>query len=139
MAALKRIAFQASARLQGLIGRGLIPNEEMAIVELAKNAYDAGASLVRISIQPITPRQPGEIRISDDGAGMSESDIGRLFMFAGYSERPGEVADARRIPTGEKGIGRFAADKLGQRLDVYSRKRGNSGIHLAIDWRKFDV
>lgn len=83
MAAKKTIPFEASARLQRLIGRGLIPNEEMAIVELVKNAYDSGAHRVRIFIQPDQPKEPGFIRIIDDGSGMSESDIERLFMFAG--------------------------------------------------------
>ncbi len=60
-------------------------------------------------------------------------------MFAGYSERPSQAASTRRVPTGEKGIGRFAADKLGRTLEVFTSKGANSGIHLSIDWRKFDV
>lgn len=104
MAARKTLTFEASARLQGLLGRGLIPNEEMAIVELVKNAYDSGARRVRIVIQPEQPKEPGIIRVSDDGSGMSESDIERLFMFAGYSERPDQLRSAKRTPTGEKGI-----------------------------------
>src|SRR6266581_6145076 len=121
MPASKKVPFEASAHLQRLIGRELIPNDEMAIVELVKNSYDSNARNVRIHIRPETVREPGLIRISDDGSGMSEQDIKRLFMFAGYSERPDEVRRAERIPTGEKGIGRFAADKLGGRLDVFTK------------------
>lgn len=139
MAAKKTIPFEASARLQSLIGRGLIPNEEMAIVELVKNAYDSGACSVRIFIQPDQPREPGFIRIADDGSGMSEADINRLFMFAGYSERADQLSSAKRTPTGEKGIGRFATDKLGRTLDVFTKKSANAGLHLFIDWRKFEV
>jgi hypothetical protein len=59
-------------------------------------------------------------------------------MFAGYSERPTQVRRVR-VPTGEKGIGRFAADKLGQVLEVYTRQKGQKeGIHLSIDWRDFE-
>lgn len=139
MASKKTIRFEASARLQSLIGRGLIPNEEMAIVELVKNSYDSGARTVRILIQPDQPKEPSFIRVSDDGSGMSETDIRRLFMFAGYSEREKELTSAKRTPTGEKGIGRFATDKLGRTLDVFTKKANNAGLHLSIDWRDFDV
>jgi signal transduction histidine kinase len=135
----KPITFEASARLQRLIGRDLIPNDEMAIVELVKNSYDSGARRVHILIRPESSKNPGLIRISDDGEGMSEADIGRLFMFAGYSERPEQTKFASRMPTGEKGIGRFASDKLGATLEVFTSKAGARGIHLSIDWRAFDV
>lgn len=139
MSIRKKIGFEASARLQRLIGRELIPNQEMAIVELVKNAYDSGAHTVRIYIQPDRMKEPGVIRISDDGTGMSESEIQQLFMFAGYSTRPDQRGSARRAPTGEKGIGRFAADKLGRTLEVFTTRGSRNGIHLSIDWRKFDV
>jgi hypothetical protein len=70
---------------------------------------------------------------------MSEDDITSLFMFAGYSQRPDEVARARRIPTGEKGIGRFAADKLGAKLEVFTKKaRTQNGLRLTISWKDFE-
>jgi signal transduction histidine kinase len=139
MSAKKRVSFEASANLQRLLGRELIPNDEMAIVELVKNSYDSQARHVRVLIRPEAERRPGLIRITDDGSGMSEEDVGRLFMVAGYSERPEEIARGKRVPTGEKGIGRFAADKLGERLDVFTKtKKSPETLHLAIDWRDFD-
>jgi len=138
VATKKTIPFEASARLQRLIGRDLIPNAQMAIAELVKNGYDSGASVVRIFIQPDTPKEPSLITITDDGEGMSGDEIERLFMFAGYSERSDQVSTAKRIPTGEKGIGRFAADKLGKTLEVFTAKKPKSGIHLSIDWREFE-
>src|SRR3989304_9216838 len=135
----RKIRFEASAHLQRLIGRDLIPNEEMAIVELVKNAYGSGAKSVNICIQPTTEREPGLIRISDDGSGMAESDVIKLFMFAGYSQRPDEVKGATRVPTGEKGIGRFAADKLGGTLNVYTKiARAQNGLRLTIHWKDFE-
>ncbi len=137
--ATKKVRFEASANLQRLLGRELIPNDEMAIVELVKNAYDSRAKQVRIFIQPETQREPGLIRISDDGSGMSEEEITGLFMFAGYSKRPDEVPRAQRVPTGEKGIGRFAADKLGARLEVFTKKApAKDGLHLTISWKDFE-
>ena len=137
--AKKTLRFEASAHLQKLIGRDLIPNDEMAIVELVKNAYDSGAKHVHIHVQPMTEREPGLIRITDDGSGMSETDISRLFMFAGYSQRPDEVRRASRVPTGEKGIGRFAADKLGGTLNVYTKTaQSKQGLRLTIHWKDFE-
>lgn len=139
MAKKKKVRFEASARLQRLIGRELIPNDEMAIVELVKNAYDSRAKSTRIVIQPESDQRPGQIRIVDDGSGMSEDDVRKLFMVAGFSQRLDEVGSSVRTPTGEKGIGRFAADKLGRTLDVYTRRRDSArALHLHIDWEDFD-
>ena len=133
------LRFEASAHLQRLIGRDLIPNDEMAIVELVKNAYDSGAKHVHIYVQSTTEREPGLIRITDDGSGMSKADVSKSFMFAGYSQRPDEVRGASRISTGEKGIGRFAADKLGDTLNVYTKTaQSKNGLRLTIHWKDFE-
>src|ERR1035438_33089 len=107
MASKQTLTFDVSANLQKLVGEELVTNEEMAVIELVKNAYDSGALNVTITIQPETTRRPGFITIKDDGPGMSLQEFRRLFMFAGYSERDTESKTATRIPTGEKGIGRF--------------------------------
>ena len=132
-----RLHFEASAYLQTLLGRELFRSDEFAIVELVKNAYDSGASLVRIVIQPPTSKRPAEIRVTDDGSGMSVADFQRLFMVAGYSER-GQQVDGVRVPTGEKGVGRFAADRLGSKLEVVTRAKGDTeALQVLIDWTEF--
>jgi signal transduction histidine kinase len=128
--------FEASAYLQTLIGRQLFRGDESAIVELVKNAYDAGASSVTIMIQVPTSKHPGVIRVVDNGSGMTLTEFKRLFMVAGYSERP--EASGSRVPTGEKGVGRFAADRLGRRLEVLTRAQGQKdALRVDIDWEKF--
>jgi signal transduction histidine kinase len=135
----QKLTFEASAYLQRLLGRELISTEELAVVELVKNAYDSGARRVIITIQPQTDREPGEIIIRDDGEGMSLSSLRRIFMFAGYSERPDEVENARRVPTGEKGIGRFAADKLGHEISVTTKTAdAQQALRLDINWDLFE-
>jgi signal transduction histidine kinase len=134
----KTLPFEASAYLQRLIGRELITSEELAIIELVKNAYDAGAHRVTISIYPQSSHTSGEITIRDDGEGMSLRDLRRVFMMAGYSEREQEVDSAPRVPTGEKGIGRFAADKLGHELVVKTKTAGaKAALQLVINWDRF--
>lgn len=138
MSSKPELQFEASAYLQTLIGRELFRTEEVAIVELVKNAYDSGATAANIVIRPRSPREPGEIVISDNGSGMTLPRFKELFMFAGYSERPQEVSNAVRIPTGEKGIGRFASDRLGSRLQVITKVKNQAkALCVDIDWTKF--
>lgn len=59
------------ARIVRTIGRDLISNEVVALVELIKNAYDADANQVRIAFEePLEPSHGG-IVVEDDGLGMS--------------------------------------------------------------------
>lgn len=132
-----KLPFEASAYLQTLLGRELFRSDEFAIVELVKNSYDSGASFVRVTIQPETAKNPGVITVTDNGSGMSVAEFQRLFMVAGYSER-GRQSAAVRIPTGEKGVGRFAADRLGSVLEVITRVKGDQdALRVVIDWKAF--
>lgn len=133
-----KLAFEASAYLQTLIGRELIRNHDVAVVELVKNAYDSGARNVRILITPRSERHPGAIEITDDGSGMDLPELERVFMMAGYSERGAGHDTGGRVPTGEKGIGRFASDRLGTRLTVETKTAGKAeALVLEIDWTAF--
>jgi signal transduction histidine kinase len=91
-----------------------------------------------VLIRPPSTREPGEIVVTDDGEGMNITTFERRFMFAGYSERPNEVGKSDRIPTGEKGIGRFASDRLGERLSILTKVASRkSALAVEIDWSKF--
>lgn len=139
MATGNRLQFEASAYLQTLIGRELIRSEELAIVELVKNAYDSGAQNVVITIRPRSPKEPGEIEVKDDGSGMTLGQFRRAFMFAGFSDKSDRAAVGGRVPTGEKGIGRFAADRLGKKLTVLTKTKDTElGLRVDIDWSLFD-
>ncbi len=47
--------------------------------------------------------------------------------------------EANRIPAGEKGIGRLAAGRLGQSLEIFTRTRKDATwLHVLFDWRSFD-
>src|SRR5579883_336604 len=133
-----RLTFEASANLLALIGRELVSSDEIALIELVKNAYDAGAKHVEVGIQPPTEKEPGFIRIRDDGQGMNLADFERIFMFAGYSERPEEAKGGTRVPTGEKGIGRFATDRLGRYLTVFTKVANSpKALKVSFDWDAF--
>lgn len=131
--------FRVSANLLRIIGQELVASDEAAIWELVKNAYDSNARKVTITIESVSEKAVGFIRVTDDGQGMSRKDFERLFMVAGSSQRPEEAADAQRIPTGEKGIGRFAASRLGENLRVLTRSDSKEAevLEVLFDWRKF--
>lgn len=135
----EELHFRVSANLQRLIGRELVPNDQMAVVELVKNAYDSRATKVEISISPSTQSRHGSITISDNGSGMSLDDLRRHFMVVAYSSRTLERSQRARIPTGEKGIGRFAADKLGRLLTLATKQKdARLALQLSFDWRDFE-
>ena len=103
-----------------LIGRDLITDRITALFELVKNCYDANATEVTIKFHNagIASSDNG-ISISDNGHGMSFEDVRDKWMVIGTSNKrrnPVSEAPFNRRCVGEKGIGRFAVDKLGDYL-----------------------
>jgi len=134
--------FLPRARLLRLIGSELISDDVVAITELVKNAHDADASYVSIQFTNVTGEH-GEMTIRDDGHGMDlDTLLTRWMQPAGSSKgRAGTrfTAAGRRV-LGEKGVGRFAADKLAANLELVSRRReASEEIHAVFDWDEFDV
>lgn len=114
-----------------LLGINNFINDESAILELVKNAYDANSSSLRIEIEGDT------ICLIDDGIGMSHDDITLKWMSVGLSDKGYDIEDihgGRRVLAGEKGVGRFALARLGKRIELDSRKEGNRGIRWTTDW-----
>ena len=134
--------FRPRARLLKLIGSELISDEIVAVTELVKNAHDADATCVTITFSGVTGAE-GEIFIRDDGHGMDlDTLLTRWMQPAGSGKgRAGArfTAKGRRL-LGEKGVGRFAADKLGANLELVSRPAGESSeVHALFDWDEFEA
>ncbi|RVU38135.1 histidine kinase [Hwanghaeella grinnelliae] len=139
--------FKISSRLKDVLGRGLVTNEFVAVFELVKNGFDAGATSVVIEIDPFE----GRIAIADDGKGMSRQDIIERWLFLAYSAKADGSEDSN-IPkdyrdligqreqfAGNKGIGRLSCDTLGKTLELYSRAIGQDQIQkLSINWEDFE-
>lgn len=136
--------FRARARLIRLLGEELISDEVMAVVELVKNGYDADAHQVTVSLKQEHAVDRGEIRVYDNGMGMDLEQVLNVWMEpATPNKRAGGRRKARtplgRIQLGEKGVGRFAADKLGSELELISRKAGNpEEVGLRVSWHRYD-
>ena len=110
----ERIAkFKPRARLLLQLGDQLIKNESIALLELAKNAYDADASMVSIDMYHPDSIEDGYIVIEDDGFGMTADVVENVWLEPGSSYKQEQFAERRltpkykRLPIGEKGIGRL--------------------------------
>ncbi|MDX7952420.1 ATP-binding protein [Lichenihabitans sp. Uapishka_5] len=146
-------SFTVDTKLFQELGELLVAKEATALVELIKNAYDADATVVTVMATELSRIETGQILVSDDGAGMTETEFDRGFLrIAGRSK----VTADRRSPvfgrryTGEKGVGRLAAHKLATKVSIRSRKAGAaprgavalppavSGIKAEIDWNAIE-
>lgn len=138
-----------------LIGRELITDRITALFELVKNSYDANAKRVNVIFKNITPisimdrngniiaapNPDCRIIIQDNGYGMSFEDIRDKWMVIGTAskrKKPYSPEPYNRRCVGEKGIGRFAVDKLGDKVNIITKKEGeNQWLNVEVDWRKY--
>nr|WP_301541364.1 sensor histidine kinase [Xanthomonas euvesicatoria] len=121
------------------LGRESIKDQTTALVELVKNAYDADADNVQIEIPEETDVEQ-VLKIKDDGLGMNSSDINEKWLRIGYShKRINRLTTQKgRRATGEKGVGRLSADRLGASLELRSMTQG-AAVAVLVDWDDFDV
>lgn len=132
--------FEPKARLLKLLGGELIRDDVMAIVELIKNSHDADATHVRISFEDVTGPD-GVIIVTDNGTGMTvDALLNHWMQPAGSSKKlNGRRSPKGRRYLGEKGVGRFAVDRLGRFCELISRAKGaETEIVASIDWDAFD-
>ena len=119
-----------------VLGRNNFSTKESAVLELVKNAYDAGAERLTISFKKSENTGKLFIEITDNGTGMNAEDIRNAWMYVGKSTRDYKDSETGRVFAGSKGIGRFALARLGEEVELYSKKEGNSKIKWTTDWEK---
>lgn len=124
-----------------LLGRELITDKITALVELVKNSYDANARRVDIKFIHTGEDCKACIIIKDDGVGMSSEDIENKWMRIGTASKRTESYSPKpflRRYVGEKGIGRFAIDKLGSDCSILGKKSDeNYANRLSINWNEY--
>lgn len=139
-----QIAFKTRARLLCQLGEQLIKSEDIALLELIKNSYDADATYCNVLMENVSDPKNGRIVIDDDGCGMSAERILHTWLEIGTNFKESLASDEstkrtpkfKRMRLGEKGIGRFGVHRLGHKIDVYSKSADSrQEAHLAIDWR----
>jgi signal transduction histidine kinase len=136
--------FKTSSRMPLLLGDELIPDPGYAVFELVKNAHDADATTVKIQLSEVDDPEDGAIVIRDNGRGMDRDTLVDAWLVMGTTLRRGQSRGGLRTPgygrplLGEKGIGRFAAHKLGDRIRLVTRMRNEPEYVVTIDWTSFD-
>lgn len=138
------LSFKPRARLLLQLGDQLIKNESIALVELVKNAYDADATKVDIYMEDVDNPEKGTIIIEDDGFGMTPYVVENVWLEPGSDFKSQFIKDNKttprfkRLPIGEKGIGRFGVHKLGNIIEMTTKASDTNEIFVKIDWTKFD-
>lgn len=140
-----KASFKPRARLLKLLGDQLIGTPQLAIFELVKNSYDADADKVEIIIKNPENPEKATIEITDfGGEGMDMDTITNVWLEPGADHKEkkrdaGEVTKKhKRLPLGEKGVGRFAVHKLGKKIQLITKAKNSPEISLSIDWKSLD-
>ncbi|MBQ9217283.1 MAG: ATP-binding protein [Muribaculaceae bacterium] len=146
---MEKLHFKTNVQIKSIIGKDLINDDNIAILELVKNSFDADAKRVDISFCNLKSNDDkgidtfsedtSRLFIRDDGVGMDLTDITDKWLNIAYSEKKSRSRQFNRMMAGAKGVGRFSCDRLGQFLRLYAKKNGKQCIVLNIDWRKFEI
>ncbi len=140
MAKSNKLKWRFDVNTFRLLGRDLITDRITALFELVKNSYDANAENVTIQFLNIGTRgEASKIIIRDDGIGMTLDDIENKWMVIGTYNKRKELYSPKpyqRRYIGEKGIGRFAVDKLGQYVRIKTKQKDDEKeLVVTINWQ----
>ncbi|MFA6550699.1 MAG: ATP-binding protein, partial [Candidatus Gracilibacteria bacterium] len=106
--------------------------------------YDADATDVEIVMQNVDSLEKGEIIIVDNGVGMAMDTVLGVWLEPGTDFRQRQLNSGtcskkfKRVPLGEKGIGRFGAHKLGKKIELVTKAQGDIEIIVEINWEDFE-
>lgn len=134
-----RLPFRPRARLLQLLGDELIGSARLAIFELVKNAYDADANSALVTLDLRSQGAPS-IKVVDDGEGMTADTVRDVWLVPGDDYRARQRRELlrtpkhKRLPLGEKGVGRFAVHKLGNRIRMVTRAAHSQECEVEINW-----
>ncbi len=105
-----------------------IPSNIIALNELLKNSYDAGASKVTI----ILDSSKKTLMIIDDGSGMDKNDIDTLFHISNSTKKYGQINEYGRYTQGSKGLGFLSVFKFGRYVEWKTKKE--TGLTFKVDY-----
>ena len=90
--------FRTNVLLKSIIGKDLITDDNIAVLELVKNSFDANSKKVEIHLYNIeknddaklkdkSTKNSSKIIIKDTGIGMNNSDLNDKWLNIAYSEK----------------------------------------------------
>ncbi|MBP3944543.1 ATP-binding protein [Sphingobacteriaceae bacterium WQ 2009] len=144
--------FKPRARIIKTIGEELISNDNVAVIELVKNSYDANSPIVDITflgdveekqegknIKKYLKKENASLIIYDEGKGMDFNTITSAWMEPATNfKKKDQNQNNNRKFTGEKGIGRFASAKLASKLQLITKQENSKEeIVVSFNWDDF--
>jgi len=136
----RKVSFRPRARLLLLLGDQLIRDPGVAVFELVKNAFDADSPSATVTMSRVEDQGRGQIIVEDSGSGMDPDTVAGVWLEPGtdyrikQKERGEPTPKFGRVPIGEKGVGRFAAHKLGNKVRLITRSAKSTEVLVEIDW-----
>ena len=119
------------------LGKDLVTNDIVAVIELVKNSYDAYARNVWIRFGENEP-DGSCLEIEDDGQGMTEEileDVWCMVATPFKEEHPlTKRGKGRRRVAGEKGLGRLSTLRLGKRLHMLTQTENSPCWEVSVNW-----
>lgn len=136
------------------LGEQSVSSNVQAVIELLKNSYDADALECTIHFYA-EPQESGElvrlekIVVEDNGIGMTVEDVQNKWMRVATPDKIENRTSPilGRVLAGDKGMGRFASQRLGNMIKIVSNPENYKGrkksdyplntLELTIDWTKY--
>lgn len=135
----KVIPMKFHPRAFAAFGADLVTNDTVAITELVKNSYDAFAFNVEVLFGE--DKKGKYIQIKDDGLGMTRDTIEESWAIIATPykvKNPTITRDGKvRRVSGNKGLGRFSAARLGEILYIWTKNDKDSNLRVKMDWNSF--
>jgi signal transduction histidine kinase len=136
----RSVSFRPRARLLLLLGDQLIRDPGVAVFELVKNAFDADSPSATVTMSRVDDPTRGQVVVEDAGVGMDADTVSSVWLEPGTDYRLNQKDKGdpspkfKRVPIGEKGVGRFAAHKLGSKIRLITRAAKSPEVLVEIDW-----
>ncbi|MCF6182730.1 ATP-binding protein [Lutibacter sp.] len=133
------IRFSVDAGIIDRLGTELVARQETAVSELVKNAYDADALKVSLTFEN-SDLTGGTLYIEDDGLGMTKEQLVNGFMRLSSTDKLRNPFSERykRKRAGQKGIGRFAVQRLGEKLTITTQTKDDDiALVVSFNWEEY--
>ena len=120
----KTANFSVDPRLASILGENY-SSSKRALRELVDNAWDAEATVVKITLPDMLNESP--IIIADNGSGMKELEMRQEYLniASPRSTRKGaKTPNLNRTVKGRRGVGKFAGLNLASQMDVDTKAHG---------------
>ena len=124
-------------RVFAALGKDLVTNNVVAVMELVKNSYDAFAQNVWVTFWEHDTYGPC-LEIRDDGMGMTRDVIENVWCMVAtpYRESHSIVrkGNKKRRVVGAKGLGRLSVARLGNSLTMLTHAPHSPCWEVTVDW-----